>query len=700
MASLMKKKCGCKRHADFDGDEEGVSGNNLVKISNKKIKSSVLSELRRLGEITHKTNYVCTSCIKNAENCMEKKVDSFDDVMTKISSNQYDENQLVKIASALGESQRDAIKKDALQLSSDYRFLDNIHSFDPQKYFSARNTILVAFMLSVTGLSKLEGCNEKSMLSLIMAIDCIYSAIYPKCITILSFITSLMCYVMTGSKSVCRIISSVTPSGCYNTLLNWLKEQSSSYIPPPSDIDIISFFDNNQILSRNWNVRYNCKALVSVITTNIHLLPPLPTYLQSDPSLSPSSWLYCDMDTVEMTRKIREFISDYDTVFNQYRHSYLKFLLNSVRQEHITGTIVSKNISVAEACNVQSRHTGTTNVVTGLPIFLNPCSYRAVQDVLLRLKDGNCHNLSQRVWSMIGCDGLPYVLGSRLIEQDAALQDIYLIPGLGHFEINMAKSCFKLLWDVILSDIANVMGYKSTKALTACKKCTDHHKAWQLLSITMTAVSKELMMVFIRYCEERRIDPDIDNFYRYMRLVENPNVAFLHHAMFTYVFALFLFRAGERMNDSDVIMAARMKFSPLFFGLNQTFYQEIDIRDVKARVCSPPQVSSFLKNHETFTVSGSTSKGEGGDFVLESKNRKIKRMMPPGHPDRQTWERVVKTADKTDQVYFYIYDNLNSLLFHVHVTIIIKHSESFLINNVNVQAPYMDPHIASIARAT
>ena len=148
MSSLMQKKCGCKRHADFD--EEGVSG-NLLKISNKKIKSSVLSELRRLGAITHKTNYVCTSCVKHIENGLEKKVDNFDDILLKISSNQFNESELVQIASALGESQRGMVKKDALQLSSEYRFLDKIDTYDPKTYLSARNAVLVTFILSVAG---------------------------------------------------------------------------------------------------------------------------------------------------------------------------------------------------------------------------------------------------------------------------------------------------------------------------------------------------------------------------------------------------------------------------------------------------------------------------------------------------------------------------------------------------------------------
>ena len=146
------------------------------------------------------------------------------------------------------------------------------------------------------------------------------------------------------------------------------------------------------------------------------------------------------MEPAEQVRQIRNFISHNDNIFSDYRTSFLKFLINTVRAETITGN--STNINVSEACTIQHRHIGSTSVVIGGPIVLNPCSYRAVEEVLLQQKRQKCQG--QRRWSIIECDGLPYVLGSHLIEKDKALQDIHLIPGFGHFEMNMTKSCFKL----------------------------------------------------------------------------------------------------------------------------------------------------------------------------------------------------------------------------------------------------------------
>ena len=47
--------------------------------------------------------------------------------------------------------------------------------------------------------------------------------------------------------------------------------------------------------------------------------------------------------------------------------------------------------------------------------------------------------------------------------------NIFLIPGLGHMEINLTKAFFKLLWNVILKELAIMLGWTTIKALTACE---------------------------------------------------------------------------------------------------------------------------------------------------------------------------------------------------------------------------------------
>ena len=63
-----------------------------------------------------------------------------------------------------------------------------------------------------------------------------------------------------------------------------------SLIPQPNN-DISVFFDNNQIMARNWNVKDNPQALISVITIMVSLVPPVITTLQRNTQFKPSVWL-------------------------------------------------------------------------------------------------------------------------------------------------------------------------------------------------------------------------------------------------------------------------------------------------------------------------------------------------------------------------------------------------------------------------
>ena len=99
------------------------------------------------------------------------------------------------------------------------------------------------------------------------------------------------------------------------------------------------------------------------------------------------------------------------------------------------------------------------------PIMVNPCSYASLETVLDNIII-NCI----REWVVVGCDGLPFILCFRIIENYHICQcckesfkkkdvfikhvnghpvddisackkygNILLIPGMGHVEINITK---------------------------------------------------------------------------------------------------------------------------------------------------------------------------------------------------------------------------------------------------------------------
>jgi len=83
--------------------------------------------------------------------------------------------------------------------------------------------------------------------------------------------------------------------------------------------------------------------------------------------------------------------------------------------------------------------------------------------------------------------------------------------------------------------------------------------------------------------------------------------------------------------------------------------------DLKTRICAPPELNNFLQLHESFTATGHPSKGEGCDFIVESKNRATKMWMPAGNPTENQWLRVYRNLDRLDQVIMKEYKNFNKL---------------------------------------
>ena len=52
----------------------------------------------------------------------------------------------------------------------------------------------------------------------------------------------------------------------------------------------------------------------------------------------------------------------------------------------------------------------------------------------------------EREWTVVGCDGPPYCLASRVIDNDKNKYDwVTMQPGLGHLNMNQLKGFFKVI---------------------------------------------------------------------------------------------------------------------------------------------------------------------------------------------------------------------------------------------------------------
>ena len=194
------------------------------------------------------------------------------------------------------------------------------------------------------------------------------------------------------------------------------------------------------------------------------------------------------------------------------------------------------------------------------------------------------------------------------------------------------------------------MGYKSIKAQVACQNATDHHKSWQIFHIFLYATADELVLPYVRKCLAENQTPSLTKLYDWLKTVKYSNYIFMQEAIFTYVYSLFLFRAAVRRNNSEVLLAARTKFSSMFYGFNMTSYQEIDYRDLKMRLLAPPEIQNYIGDNESFSTSCHASKGEGGDFVLENRNKRIKSLIPKGVPTEDVWLQACRSFDTLDKV--------------------------------------------------
>ena len=289
-------------------------------------------------------------------------------------------------------------------------------------------------MMALVGLSN-DDANKGRRLALFAALDCLLAAPTAGTITPLFFALNLILYFVSGSKTIISYLSSISPAGCYTSVLKWFKDKTSKEVVCPADNDVNTFFDNNQVLARNWRVRYNAKAMLSVITSVIHIKQSIVTNFQNIPELDPYSWLYnTQLPIGNIIESIHSFTNDSCERFESLRNSFIVERLNKVYLEQKQENEACSDIIDALMNNdnfdlppnptnkdtysfLDHHHPQLPPKVTiGEPCFENPFPYDAVETVLRQLiRTTSVGDI--RKWTIIGCDGLPYLLASRLLEK-------------------------------------------------------------------------------------------------------------------------------------------------------------------------------------------------------------------------------------------------------------------------------------------
>ncbi len=88
----------------------------------------------------------------------------------------------------------------------------------------------------------------------------------------------------------------------------------------------------------------------------------------------------------------------------------------------------------------------------------------------------------------------------------------------------------------------------------------------------------------------------------------------------------------------------------IYFDKFDFRYQEIFARDLIMRLKAPEGVLNFLAKNESFSLSGDTSKGQGGDAIEEEANKAIKHYLPDGIPTFSIWQKVCRNIAMLEEV--------------------------------------------------
>ena len=237
------------------------------------------------------------------------KLSTVDVVIKEIESGTVNEDDMCNLAGAIGLRQHNDFAKEATEATK--AFKTNLLHYEPYQFETSR--VVLSFLSALAGIDNVSHCENKiRLLSFRVAIDCLLVTCNLYIITPLFFVLNLIMYFVCGSKIVVNFLSSLSPADCYTSVRNLFRAITTDKIVCPSNTDLITFFNNNQVLSRNWRVRYNSKAMLSVITSVIRIEQFNPTTYQYQLELDPKSWLYNSiLNSIQVIDLLHKEISSY-----------------------------------------------------------------------------------------------------------------------------------------------------------------------------------------------------------------------------------------------------------------------------------------------------------------------------------------------------------------------------------------------------
>ena len=335
--------------------------------------------------------------------------------------------------------------------------------------------------------------------------------------------------------------------------------------------------------------------------------------------------------------------------------------------------------------NISTNHSGDTYPVHLLePIFTNPNSTDSIISVLReigRAAGVTRYGGNSRSWLPICCDGLPFGLMIQVIDnylycqecnkgvmgtvefvkhaqQNHPSADPAKLPSIrefdwvlpvvadGHYEMNLVKAFTELNWDICFKDLAMRMGWRSPVAQKTARACRDHHKSWQLFLVYFLGTLQELVLPYVRACQQESQQPTAVDFlenFAPIQCQKFQTYSYQFEMTTKYAQGIMNFRMGVRRNNCQLVKSARYMTRGLFHGRNHPNYQKLEIYKAALDEVMPPELSTFMSTHTSVSKSGCPSKGQGYDFLLEEENKDIKKWMRRGVATDKTWSVVTRS---------------------------------------------------------
>ncbi len=319
------------------------------------------------------------------------------------------------------------------------------------------------------------------------------------------------------------------------------------------------------------------------------------------------------------------------------------------------------------------------------PVNVNPNSYENIKKVLRhigKVAGVKRYGGTKREFEVVCMDGLPYSMVIHLAknyiscgvchmgfmstgelnqhaqsrhngENISTYREFnWVVPkcGDGHYEMNLFKSFFELNWNVTMSQLCHLMGWKTDKAQKAAKACSDNHKTWQLLLTFYFGTLMELVRPYVLNCKQENRAATPEGFISYAKQRHDPNFRYMFEMTLRYCQGIINLRVGIRRNNSKLIQSAKHMTKELFHGRVHPRYQDLEIIDTFIRKVMPDKLKTFMSEHDSMSRYGNPSNGQGYDFILEELNRIVKKWIRNNKPTFQMWVNVCRNCDSLQEL--------------------------------------------------